>query len=96
MQPQNLAAVAQGDWLIPTTQAARDAITSATGGANGWQRTLAGADELTGAPFQSVEAYPQWKDQVATPALQRYLAGEIDEATLRSQLLDGWASIGGR
>jgi multiple sugar transport system substrate-binding protein len=96
MQAQNLAAVAQGEWLIPTTQAARDAVASATGGSDGWAQTLAGADDLTSAPFQSVEAYPQWKDQVATPALQRYLAGEIDEATLRTQLMDGWAGIAGR
>ena len=96
MQAQNLAAVAQGEWLIPTSQAAQEAVASATGGTNGWQQTLAGADQLTSAPFQSVEAYPQWKDQVATPALQRYLAGEIDEATLRAQLMDGWTGIAGR
>ena len=36
MKAENLAAVGQGDWLIPTTQAARDAIQKATGGKNGW------------------------------------------------------------
>ena len=32
MKAENLAAVGQGDWLIPTTQAALEAIPKATGG----------------------------------------------------------------
>ena len=95
MQAGNLAAVAQGDWLIPTTDDARAEVQSATGGADGWSATLASADGLATAPFQSVTDYPQWKDQIATPALQRYLAGETDLPTLQAQLTDGWASIGG-
>jgi multiple sugar transport system substrate-binding protein len=93
MKAENLAAVGQGDWLIPTTQAARDAILKATGGKNGWEQTLAGASELTKAPFQSVENYPKWKDQVATPALQEYLANKIDLATLGTKLSDGWGQV---
>lgn len=95
MQATNLAAVAQGDWLIPTTDAARTAVADATGGEDGWGPTLASAAGLATAPFQSVTDYPQWKDQIATPALQRYLADEIDLETLRAQLTDGWTSIGG-
>ncbi len=95
MQATNLAAVAQGDWLIPTTDAARTEVETATGGEDGWGPTLASAAGLTTAPFQSVTDYPQWKDQIATPALQRYLADEIDLETLRAELTDGWATIGG-
>ena len=47
------------------------------------------------APFQKVEAYPQWKDQIATPALQQYFADQIDLEELRTQLTDGWSSVGG-
>ncbi|MFC4948973.1 extracellular solute-binding protein [Pseudonocardia sp. GCM10023141] len=93
LQAQNLAAVAQGEWLIPTSGAARTAVASATGGADGWAATLAGAEHLTTAPFQSVERYPQWKDQIATPALQRYLGNQIDLPTLRTQLTDGWKQV---
>ncbi|WP_433159514.1 ABC transporter substrate-binding protein [Kribbella sp. CA-247076] len=93
MKAENLAAVGQGDWLIPTTQAARDAILKATGGKNGWEQTLAGAGELTKAPFQSVENYPKWKDQIATPALQEYLANKTDLATLGKKLSDGWGQV---
>jgi multiple sugar transport system substrate-binding protein len=93
MKAENLAAVGQNDWLIPTTQAARDAIQKATGGKNGWEQTLAGASELTKAPFQSVENYPKWKDQIATPALQEYLANKTDLATLGKKLSDGWGQV---
>jgi multiple sugar transport system substrate-binding protein len=93
MQADNLAAVGQGDWLIPTTQAARDVISQATGGKNGWAQTLASGAELTKAPFQSVENYPKWKDQIATPALQEFLADKIDLATLGKKLSDGWTQV---
>ncbi|TCN33431.1 ABC-type glycerol-3-phosphate transport system substrate-binding protein [Kribbella orskensis] len=93
MKAENLAAVGQGDWLIPTTQAARDAIQQATGGKNGWTQTLASGAELTKAPFQSVENYPRWKDQIATPALQQFLANKIDLATLGKKLSDGWGQV---
>jgi multiple sugar transport system substrate-binding protein len=93
MQANNLAAVGQGDWLIPTTQAARDAISQATGGKNGWAQTLASGADLTKAPFQSVENYPKWKDQIATAALQEFLANKIDLATLGKKLSDGWTQV---
>ena len=93
MKAENLAAVGQGDWLIPTTQSARDTIQKATGGKNGWQQTLAGGNDLTKAPFQSVENYPKWKDQIATPALQEYLANKTDLATLGKKLSDGWGQV---
>jgi multiple sugar transport system substrate-binding protein len=93
MKAENLAAVGQGDWLIPTTQAARDAILKTTGGKDGWQQTLASGTELTKAPFQSVENYPKWKDQIATPALQEYLANKTDLAALGKKLSDGWGQV---
>lgn len=95
MTAENLAAVGQGDWLIPTTKAARDAISSKTGGKQGWSQTLASGDHLTKAPFQSVDNYPQWKDQIATPALQEFLANKIDLPALQKKLTDGWAQVNG-
>jgi multiple sugar transport system substrate-binding protein len=95
MQAENLAAVAQGEWLIPASEPARDAVAAATGGQNGWEPTLAGARYLTTAPFQAVADYPQWKDQIATPALQRYLGNQSDLATLQRELTDGWAQVSG-
>lgn len=95
MGADNLAALAQGDWLIPTSETARDAVLDATGGENGWEAILASGDHLVAAPFQSVLEYPQWKDQIATPAFQQYFADSISLEDLQSQLTSGWEQVGG-
>ncbi|MDU0303552.1 sugar ABC transporter substrate-binding protein, partial [Streptomyces sp. PAL114] len=37
---------------------------------------------------QSVRGYPEWKDKVATPALQEYYSGAIGLGELRTRLED--------
>jgi len=96
MEADNLAKVAEGDWLIPASADAAGVVETETEGANGWSTILAGGEYLTKAPFQSATDYPQWKDQIATPAFQRYLADEIDEDQLATELTEGWDSVGGR
>ena len=95
MDAQNLAAVAEGDWLIPSSGAARDQVATDTNGENSWPAILASGDSLVAAPFQSAINYPQWKDQIATPALQQYFADQIDLDDLQSQLTDGWNQVSG-
>jgi ABC-type glycerol-3-phosphate transport system substrate-binding protein len=95
LKADNLAAVAEGDWLIPTSSAAQAAVAAKTGGKDGWTATLATGAQLTEAPFQRVDNYPKWKDQVATPTLQQYFANKIDLATLGTKLTDGWNQVGG-
>lgn len=95
MQADNLAQVAEGDWLIPASADAAEVVEADTEGANGWSTILAGGEFLTKAPFQSATNYPQWKDQIATPAFQRYLADEIDEDQLATELSEGWDSVSG-
>jgi multiple sugar transport system substrate-binding protein len=95
MAAKNLAAVAEGDWLIPASSAASKAVISDTGGANGWPVVLASGNDLTEAPFQSVADYPQWKDQIATPAYQQYLGNKISADELKSKLTDGWSQVSG-
>ncbi len=51
------------------------------------------AEGLTGAPFLTVDAYTQWKDTIATPALQKYLANQIDDAQLDKDLTEGFAQV---
>lgn len=96
MRAKNLAEVAQGDWLIPSSSSASDAVVEATGGDQGWEQILHSGEYLTKAPFQSVTNYPQWKDQIATPTLQKYLGDEIGRDELRSELTDGWTQVNGR
>ncbi|WP_295661199.1 ABC transporter substrate-binding protein [uncultured Nocardioides sp.] len=95
MQADNLAKVAEGDWLIPASSDAAEVVSTDTEGANGWSTILAGGQYLTKAPFQSATNYPQWKDQIATPAFQRYLADEIDADQLATELTEGWESVSG-
>lgn len=64
-----------------------------TGGKNGWKEIMASGAGLKKAPFPSVDNYPQWKDQIATPAFQQFLAGKTDAAALQNALTDGWASV---
>jgi ABC-type glycerol-3-phosphate transport system substrate-binding protein len=93
MQAKNLAAVGQGDWLIPTSKQARDEIQQETGGKSGWTQTLAGADAQVAAPFQSAVNYPRWKDEIATPALQQYLQNKTSIDALATKLHSGWDSV---
>jgi multiple sugar transport system substrate-binding protein len=93
MQAENLAAVAEGETLFPATKPAQDAVTASTGGKDGWDQIVASGTALKKAPFQSVDNYPQWKDQIATPAYQQFLAGQLDEAGLQKALTDGWATV---
>jgi multiple sugar transport system substrate-binding protein len=94
MSADNQAKLARGDWLIPASAPARDAVARQTADTPVWKPILASAVDLKGAPFQKAANYPQWKDQYATPALQQYFANSISLDDLKKQLTDGWASIG--
>ncbi|MER7052804.1 MULTISPECIES: sugar ABC transporter substrate-binding protein [unclassified Streptomyces] len=85
LQPDNMVRLALGDWMLPTgTEALKDpALHTAE---HGWATGTALAGQLRTAPAQSVRGYPEWKDKVATPALQEYYSGAIDLEELRSRL----------
>lgn len=90
---ENMAKLNEADGLIPAAASAREAILESTGGANGWDMTLKSGEHLMSAPYLKVTAYPQWKDTIATPAYQQYLAQEIDEAGLSESLVSGWDEV---
>ena len=50
---------------------------------------------LAVAPFQSATPYPQWKSQIATPALQQYFGGQITLDQLGQKLSEGWTQVAG-
>lgn len=95
MQAKNLASVAEGDWLIPASDSASQQVATDTKSANGWPTILASGKHLVAAPFQSVTNYPQWKDQIATPAFQKYLSDKMSADDLAKELEDGWQSVNG-
>jgi len=92
-QPENLAALNQADALIPSTTSARELMAGNLAGEPGWDVVLSAGEHFTEAPYLFVDAYAQWKDTVATPAFQRFLAGETDSAALADELTSGWDEI---
>ncbi|GAB2777476.1 ABC transporter substrate-binding protein [Amycolatopsis magusensis] len=90
---ENLAAINEADGLIPPTNSAREALAAKVGTKNGWDVILSSGQHLTSAPYVFADKYAQWKDTVATPAYQQFLAQKIDAAGLASQLRDGWQNI---
>lgn len=90
---ENLAALNEADALIPATKSARQALTEKLGSKNGWDVILSTGKYLTSAPYLTANKYAQWKETVATPAYQRYLAQQTDADGLAQQLEDGWKNI---
>ena len=95
MQPENLSRLAMGDWLVPATPAAGEAVLEETGGENGWDVVVSSTEHLSVAPYIQLEDFPQWRDQIATPGMQQYFANQIDLDALGQQLEEGWTQIGG-
>ncbi|MFJ4824702.1 ABC transporter substrate-binding protein [Streptomyces bacillaris] len=87
LRPPNMVRLARGDWMLPTgtTALAHPFLHTAE---HGWATGTALAKHLRPAPAQTVRGYPEWKDKVATPALQEYYSGAIDTAELRKRLVD--------
>ena len=90
---ENMAKLNQADALIPASKKAQELILQQTGGKDGWDMTMKSAQGLAGAPFLAVDAYTQWKDTIATPNYQKYLANQIDDAGLQKALSEGFAQV---
>ncbi|QLD11948.1 ABC transporter substrate-binding protein [Microbacterium oleivorans] len=95
MDGENLAKIAYADALIPSSGAARTQVAELAGDDAAWQQVLASGEGLEGPPFLKVSKYTEWKDTIATPAFQQYLADQIDRDELAAQLTDGWADVAG-
>jgi ABC-type glycerol-3-phosphate transport system substrate-binding protein len=93
LAPKNMARLAMGDWLVPTGKQAGVELDALAGGKNGWDVAVASASALVKAPFQFVDAYPEWKTKIATPALQQYFANKISLDDLGRQLVDGGKQV---
>ncbi|MFI9819398.1 ABC transporter substrate-binding protein [Streptomyces sp. NPDC052013] len=85
LQPRNMVRLALGDWMLPTgTEALADPALRTR--EHGWATGTALAAHLRPAPAQAVRGYPEWKDKVATPALQEYYSGAIGLDELRDRI----------
>lgn len=93
LNPTNMAALAKGDWLVPTGEQANQELVKLTGGKQGWDVAADSAADLTNAPFQKADGYPEWKTKYATPALQQYFANKISIDELAAQLVEGGKQV---
>ncbi|MCW2918724.1 MAG: extracellular solute-binding protein family 1 [Actinomycetia bacterium] len=93
LSAEHLAQLAQGDWLAPASNQAAQAVLAGTKNQNGWDVVVDSAKSLVASPTVQLSDYPKWKDEIAKPALQEYLAGKIDLAALGKRLTDGWQKI---
>ncbi|MPZ95829.1 MAG: extracellular solute-binding protein [Propionibacteriales bacterium] len=89
LNPDNMAALAKGDWLVPTSAGALSALAESTGGEQDWDVAVASVDALEGAPWQKTPGFQEWLDRIATPAFQKYFADEISEDDLAKELEEG-------
>jgi multiple sugar transport system substrate-binding protein len=92
---ENLARLAQGDWLIPASTASAQLVAQQTKGQNGWDAMATMGKNLTVAPFESATPYPQWKTQIAQPNLQQYFGGKLTLDQLGQKLTSGWSQVAG-
>jgi len=95
MNSENLAKIAYADALIPSSGGARAEVETLAADNPAWTQVLASGDGLVGPPFLKVSKYTEWKDTVATPAFQQFLADQISRDELAKQLTDGWADVAG-
>ncbi|WJV45492.1 ABC transporter substrate-binding protein [Streptomyces flavofungini] len=86
LRPANMVRLARGDWMLPTGKAALKDPALRTK-KDDWATGTALAGQLRPAPAQSVRGYPEWKDKIATPALQEYYSGAIGLDELRERLV---------
>lgn len=84
--PDRMARLARADWLVPTgEEALRDKALNTE--KLGWRTGVQISSDLRASPVLGVRGYPEWKDKIATPALQEYYSGSIGLDALRDKLV---------
>jgi ABC-type glycerol-3-phosphate transport system substrate-binding protein len=95
LNAQNMAKLAAGDWLIPSSPAAAAIVVKSTNHYGSWRNAIAAVPDLTKANWVSLNSYAQWKSQVATPAFLSYLQNKTSLPDLIATLTNGWKQISG-
>jgi ABC-type glycerol-3-phosphate transport system substrate-binding protein len=90
---KNLAELALGEGLTPSTSGSLKIAKETKKGSIGWQQILDDGAALTLAPFTLVPNYQKWKDTVLQPAMQQYIQGKISINELKKRQLNGWKAI---
>lgn len=86
-QPEHMAELAKGDWILPTgKKALKDPEINKK--KDGWRTGVETARSLRPSPALGVRGYAEWSDKIATPTFQRYYNGDISGAELGDSLVD--------
>ncbi|MBC7462915.1 MAG: extracellular solute-binding protein [Actinobacteria bacterium] len=92
-QDKNLADLALGEALTPSTRGAVAAVLTEKKGSAGWTQIMNDSSSFVLSPFTLVPNYQKWKDTVAQPTWQQWVQGKITEAQMKDKLLTGWKNI---
>lgn len=92
---ENMAELALGDWLVPTSEGALEAVREQTEGEQGWDVAVASASSLSATSWQGTAGFDEWLSRVATPAFQRYFADEGSLEDLEAALESSDVRLGG-
>jgi multiple sugar transport system substrate-binding protein len=90
---QNMAKLAQGDWLIPSDPASGKALLKSTKHTGSWKISIGSLPALRQHPLLDLVNYPQYKSQVLTPALQAYFQNKSSIGDLTNALTTGWTTV---
>jgi ABC-type glycerol-3-phosphate transport system substrate-binding protein len=95
LNTENMAKLAQGDWLIPVAPKAATKVVKSTKHYGSWRNAISAVPSFKKANWVQLVQYPRWKNEVATPAFRSYLGNQISYDDLVKQLTDGWNNIRG-
>ena len=93
LKDENLAELALGEGLIPSTTGSLKSTMATKKDSAGWTQILDDGEALALAPFTLVPNYQKWKDTVLQPAMQQYLQGKISLSELKKRQVEGYKAI---
>jgi ABC-type glycerol-3-phosphate transport system substrate-binding protein len=93
LKDENLAELALGEGLIPSTTGSLKSAMVTKKDSAGWTQILDDGEALALAPFTLVPTYQKWKDTVLQPAMQQYLQGKISLSELKKREVEGFKAI---
>jgi multiple sugar transport system substrate-binding protein len=93
LNAQNMAKLAQGDWLIPANPKAGQIARRSTKHAGSWRVATSSVKHFRKGNWVLLTDYPRWKAEVAQSNFVQYLAGRMSLSDLGRALSDGWERV---
>jgi spermidine/putrescine-binding protein len=90
LNAQNMAKLANGDWLIPVSAAAGRIVAKTSQAKGAFKNAVSAIPFIKKGNWVAIPWYSKWKSEVATPSFVSYLANKIDLSQLTTQLVNGW------